>query len=159
MLTVTFYCRPDFAPQQNKLKKLAKTICRRFGLADAKISIAVVDNRQIRKLNGKFLRRKNVTDCIAFDLSDLGAGRKFFELVVNGQRAETEAGKRGHSAAAELALYITHGLLHVIGFNDLLPVQAKKMHRLEDEILQQQGFGPVYSSKNNVVSEKRRKKC
>ncbi|MBN2019209.1 MAG: rRNA maturation RNase YbeY [Sedimentisphaerales bacterium] len=159
MLTVTFYGGREFAFHQAKLKKLVRTICRRFNLAEAKISIAIVGNKQIRKLNEKFLHRKTATDCIAFDLSDLGGGRKLFELVVNGQRAGSEAEKRGHSALAELALYITHGLLHLLGLNDLAPSQAKKMHRIEDEILQQQGFGLVYDNKRNLVSKKQRQKC
>ena len=139
-----------------KLRKLVRTICCRFGLANATVGLVVVDNRYIRKLNDKFLHRKTATDCLAFDLSQADSGRKWFELVVNGQRAKSEAAKRRHPAQAELALYITHGLLHFLGFDDLHKTQAQKMHRFEDEILQQEGFGRVYDKTNKVVSKKRR---
>ena len=144
---------------QRKLIKLVRVICNRFGLANATVSIAIVANKHIRKLNDRFLNHKNVTDCLAFDLSDSKTGHRLFELVVNGEKAKSEAAKRGHSAQAELALYITHGLLHNLGFDDLLPKKAKKMHRLEDEILQQQGFGLVYDKKRKIVPDKRRQKC
>ena len=49
---------------------------------------------------------------------------------------------------AELALYITHGLLHNLGFDDSTEMQAKKMHDTEDEILRQSGFGLVYNKSN-----------
>jgi probable rRNA maturation factor len=127
-----------------KLKRMVRVICRRFGLANAAVGIAIVDNKQVRKINEKFLHCKTVTDCLSFDLSDANGSRRLFELVVNGEKANSEAIRRGHSSQAELALYITHGLLHNLGFNDHSPAQAKKMHRLEDEILQQQGFGRVY---------------
>jgi rRNA maturation RNase YbeY len=76
--------------------------------------------------------------------SATSAVKKSFDIIVNAQKAVSEAKKRGHSPQAELALYITHGLLHNLGFDDLTAKKAKLMHRLEDEILQQQGFGRVY---------------
>jgi probable rRNA maturation factor len=159
MRVVTFYVRREFDCSIQKLKKLVGAICSRFGLANVTVSIAIVDNKQIRILNKKFLHRKTVTDCLAFDLSEPDSDHRLFELVINGQKAKSEAAKRHHSALAELALYVTHGLLHILGFNDLLLAQAKKMHQLEDEILQQQGFGPVYGKKRKIVLNKQRQKC
>ncbi len=147
MLTVTFYVRREFACPEQRLKKLVKAVCRRFGLTDVTVGIAVIGNKQISIINEKFLHRKAATDCLAFDLSQQQNGHRLFELLVNGQKAASEAAKRQHSVQAEIALYITHGLLHILGFNDLLPTQAKKMHRLEDEILQQHGFGRVYEKR------------
>ena len=144
---------------QRKLIKLVRVICNRFGLASATVSIAIVANKHIRKLNVRFLNHKNVTDCLAFDLSDNKTGHRLLELVVNGEKAKSEAAKRGHCAQAELALYITHGLLHNLGFDDLLPKKANEMHRLEDEILQQQGFGLIYDKKRKILPGKRRHKC
>ncbi|MCJ7728966.1 MAG: rRNA maturation RNase YbeY [Sedimentisphaerales bacterium] len=145
-------------PQQ-KLRKLVQAVCNRFGLANATVSIAIVGNKRISKLNSRFLNCKTVTDCLAFDLSEHRSNHSWFELVVNGEKATSEAVKRGHCAQAELALYVTHGLLHNLGLDDLLPPQAKEMHRLEDEILQQQGFGSVYDKKRKIVSNKQRQKC
>jgi probable rRNA maturation factor len=128
-----------------RLKKLVKTICSRFKLSKAIISIAIVDDTQIRKMNKQFLNRDNPTDCLSFNLSDNKKNSaKSFELVVNGEMAVKQAKLRGHSAEAELALYITHGLLHNLGFDDSTKKQAEKMHNIEDQILQQLGYGPVY---------------
>ncbi len=161
MRGLTVYFRRDFKDIRfplHKFEKLVRSVCRRFGIANAMVDIAVVGNNHIRKLNARFLKRKTATDCLSFDLSDANDGRRCFELVVNGEKAMSEAARRGHSAQAELALYVIHGLLHNLGFDDRLSAQAKKMHRLEDEILLQQGFGPVYESKCKVAS-KRPEKC
>ncbi|MGA1980416.1 MAG: rRNA maturation RNase YbeY [Sedimentisphaerales bacterium] len=129
-----------------KLKKLVKVICSRFKLSKATISIAIVDDAQIRKVNKQFLNKDNPTDCLSFNLSDNDTNPvKSFELVVNGEMAVRQAKLRGHSDEAELALYITHGLLHNLGFDDSTQSQAEKMHTIEDEILQQLGYGPVYN--------------
>jgi len=136
-----------------KLGDLVTAVCRRFGLSEATVSVAIVDDAEICQVNKRFLNRHRPTDCLSFDLSDDKSAangdskmrnRKSFELVVNGQMAVREANLRGHSAEAELALYVTHGLLHNLGFEDLTEQEAGKMHQTEDEILQQLGYGLVF---------------
>ena len=139
-----------------KLKELVRVICERFNSCKGPrskgtqsratvVSIAIVDDAEIRRINKQFLNRKSTCDCLSFDLSDDEKGR-LFELVVNGEMAVREAKLRGHSSEAELALYVTHSLLHNLGFDDSTQSQAKKMHDTEDEILQQLDYGLVYNS-------------
>jgi len=132
-----------------ELRKLVKAICNRFKLSKATVSIAIADDTQIRKLNSRFLNSKSTTDCLSFDLSDdeVPQSPKLLELIVNGEMAVRQANLRGHSSEAELALYITHGLLHHLGFDDATEGQARKMHDMEDEILQQLGYGLVYNKR------------
>jgi probable rRNA maturation factor len=138
-----------------KLKQLIKAIGVRFDLADASVSIAIVDDDEITKVNKRFLNQDNTTDCISFDLSDdehtsdsNGNYTRVFELIVNGQMAVRQSEQRGHSPEAELALYVTHGMLHNLGFDDATESQAAKMHNTEDEILEQLGYGCVYHNSN-----------
>jgi probable rRNA maturation factor len=131
----------------SRLKKLVEAVCNRFKLSKAMISIAIVDDTQIRKVNKQFLNQDILTDCLSFNLSDNDTNSsKSFELVVNAEMAVREANLRGHSSEAELALYITHGLLHNLGFDDSTQSQARKMHDTEDEILKQLGYGLIYNS-------------
>ncbi len=128
----------------DRFEDLARRICGRFNVNKAAISIAIVDDDTITQVNTKFLNHKTQTDVISFDLSDGTDEPKNFELVVNAEQAVRQAQKRGHSNEAELALYITHGLLHNLGFDDADEQQGQKMHNTEDEILQQAGFWIVY---------------
>ena len=133
-----------------KIRKLAKAVCNRFARHEPQdtryeSSIAIVDDNEIRELNREFLNSNAATDCLSFDLSDDEKGLKIFDLVVNGEMAARQANRRGHSSEAELALYITHGLLHNLGFDDSAQSQARKMHETEDEILQEFGYGMVYN--------------
>ena len=133
--------------RSSKIKKLVQAVFNRFGLSKATVSIAIVDDAEIRKLNSRFLNRNSNTDCLSFDLSDTQGpqSHKMFELIVNGEMAVRQANLRGHSSEAELALYITHGLLHNLGFDDSTESKARKMHLMEDNILQQLGYGLVYN--------------
>ena len=130
----------------NKLTSLIKSVCRRFDAAAAQISVTILDDENMRSQNKKFLKHDYVTDVISFDLTESGDRQKFFDIMVNGQMAFSQAAGREHSPDAELALYITHGLLHNLGFDDDTEQNASLMHKTEDDILRENGFGSVYSS-------------
>ncbi len=131
-----------------KLRTLVRAVCKRLGVSRAVVSIGVVDDARMRQLNAKFLHRRANTDCLSFDLSDATGPKepRVFDLIVNGELAVREAARRGHAAEAELALYVAHGLLHQLGFDDTTAEQAAQMHRTEDEILQHLGYGLVYNT-------------
>jgi probable rRNA maturation factor len=114
----------------------------------AEISIGIVDDAEMRRLNRKHLNRRGTTDCLSFDLSDQADSQesRVFDIIVNGELAIREAARRGHAAEAELALYVAHGLLHQLGFDDATVRQADRMHRMEDEILRDLGYGSVYNA-------------
>ena len=137
-----------------RLKNLVKAICDRFGVSDATIGITIVDNAQIRKLNCEFLGHNRVTDCLSFDLSEATGPQtgKTFDLIVNGQLALRQGKLRGHTAEAELALYITHCMLHNLGFDDSTRKRAEKMHDTEDDILKQFGYGAVYKKPRGIIT-------
>ncbi len=132
----------------SKLRKLVRAVCSRFEVRQVVVGIGIVDDAEISQLNMRFLNHEGTTDCLSFDLSDEANPQepRVFDLIVNGELAAREAARRGHGADAELALYVTHGLLHNLGFDDTTAEQARKMHRTEDEILQHLGYGLVYNS-------------
>jgi rRNA maturation RNase YbeY len=135
----------------SRLKKLVSSICLRFIAPNPQrqkyqVNIAIVSDSQFRRFNSRFLDRNSTSDCLSFDLSDRWSN--VFELIINGSEAEKQAHLRGHSGEAELALYVTHALLHNFGFDDSTPGKARRMHKTEDEILQQYLYGPVYHKNN-----------
>ncbi|RKY12449.1 MAG: rRNA maturation RNase YbeY [Planctomycetota bacterium] len=127
----------------DRLRRLGRSICSRFAFERATINIAIVGDEEIKKVNADFLDTPEPTDVISFDLSE-ETGTKSFEVIINAEEAARQATQRGHSTEAELALYITHGLLHNLGFDDADETSGEKMHSTEDEILQQAGFGIIY---------------
>ncbi len=149
MITVEIKQHVAGAPADpSKLKVLVRAICKRLRVSQAVVSIGIVDDAQMRRLNAKFLHRRANTDCLSFDLSDETGPKqpRVFDLIVNGELAVREAARRGHTAQAELALYVAHSLLHQLGFDDATEAQARRMHRTEDEILQHSGYGLVYNT-------------
>jgi probable rRNA maturation factor len=128
----------------DRLGKLAGTVLRKFGGQRAMATITITGDAQMRKVHYEFLRKRTTTDVISFDLTDEFEKTPVFELVVNAEMAARQARERGHTTEAELALYITHGLLHNLGFDDCEPEQACLMHQTEDTLLTKAGFGCVF---------------
>ena len=101
---------------------------------DAELSVALVGDGEIAALNERFLGRREVTDVLAFPYS--GEGEALCgEIVVNAELAAREAAGRAHSAQDELMLYLVHGLLHLLGYDDHTAADARRMHRREGEVL------------------------
>jgi probable rRNA maturation factor len=135
---------PDLDADVSKFERLIRGICETFEIDNAAIDVNIVDDAGIIEVHREFLQTDAATDVISFDLSDELEPARTFQLVVNADMAARQAVRRGHSTEAELALYITHGMLHNLGFDDQNLEQAKKMHETEDELLQTLGFGVIY---------------
>jgi len=129
-----------------RLTELAKDTASRFLDSGAVINIVIADDALTVDVNLRHLGRDSKTDVISFDLSEADEGKKIFDILVNADQAQRQAKIRGHEVQSELALYIVHGILHNCGFDDASDELAEQMHRMEDVILSQNGFGKVYSS-------------
>jgi len=130
-----------------RLRELILSVCREHAVAEGAVSLAVLGDAEMTRLNRQYKQLDRTTDCFSFDLSDApDAGTpRSFEILVNGEKAGREAKARGHGVDAELALYIVHGLLHNLGYDDQNSTAAAEIHAREDEILQRLGYGVVYN--------------
>ncbi len=111
------------------------------------LEVVILGLAGIRRLNKRWLGHNGPTDVITFDLSDGPAGqggRAVGQVNVCWPVARREAARRGVKPAAELLLYVVHGVLHLLGYDDGDPAEAARMHRKEDELLRELGYGAVY---------------
>lgn len=89
------------------------------------------------------------TDVITMDLRDPeGAAATDREidadLLVCIDEAARQAEERGHTITHELTLYILHGVLHCLGFDDHDDDAYAAMHAQEDRVLTAIGLGAVF---------------
>lgn len=106
---------------------------------DARLSIAFVDNNEIKKLNKRYFDSDEVTDVISFPLSN---NKNFLsgEIIVSVETAVDTAGERSISIEGEIILYIVHGILHLLGYDDDNERDAGIMHEEESKILKVLGY-------------------
>ncbi|MCE5328581.1 MAG: rRNA maturation RNase YbeY [Planctomycetaceae bacterium] len=115
---------------------LAAFVARREGVKLAETDIAVVDARQIAALNRRYLRHAGPTDVISFDLGSPG-GPVEAQIIVCADVAVREARRRGLAPTRELLLYVVHGLLHVMGYDDQTLEAAAVMAERQELLLQE----------------------
>lgn len=134
----------DVQADWTAMEQLVRDVCKQEDVHEATVAISIVDDERMIEAHQQYMQMDNTTDVLSFDLSDEFEPTPNFALIVNAAMAARQAAERGHSSRAELALYITHGLLHNLGYDDLDEEQALQMHRMEDQILEQHGFGRVF---------------
>lgn len=97
------------------------------------LSLAFLTDPALAALHAAFLADPTSTDVITF------AGNPAFgtagEICVSVDTAATYAARSGHDFARELLLYVIHGWLHLVGYDDLAPAKKRRMRAAESRAL------------------------
>ncbi len=112
------------------LKKIARHVLADLGVTGGSLSIALVDDGAMAKLNAQYHHVEGPTDILTFDYG-AGAG----ELIISVEHAQSQAKQFRSTPSRELPLYIIHGLLHLHGHDDLKPRPRARMRAAERRLL------------------------
>ncbi len=124
--------------KDSKIKQVVKeTLGKKSG--SAKLSIAFVDNNEIKRLNKIYFGLNDITDVIAFPLNNHKNALNG-EIVVSVETAVDTAVKENVDVEGEIVLYVVHGMLHLLGYRDENKDDAKIMHEKESSILKSLGY-------------------
>ena len=122
-----------------RIRRTAESALSALCRGDRSVHVSVVDDPAIRRLNARYLRSRKTTDVLAFDLEAPGPSRLMGEVIVCVDTAKRQARRLGVSVALEVDLLVVHGLLHLAGWDDHEPREARLMHEREREILAETG--------------------
>jgi probable rRNA maturation factor len=123
---------------RKKIRALVEFLAKAEQQPLGEVDVLVVDDEDIEAMNREYLGHAGVTDVISFDLSDEHAGRGRLvhaQLVVCASEAVRQARTHGHGPQRELLLYVTHGLLHIMGYDDQTPEVTEVMRLRQEELL------------------------
>ena len=120
---------------RRKIEQLAPYVARAESRRVGEVDVAVVDAGEMARLNERYLSRAGSTDVISFDLTDRFDTTVHAQIVVCADVAVEQARRHGRGPQRELLLYVTHGLLHVMGYDDREPDAAARMHAREEQLL------------------------
>lgn len=111
------------------------------GIRRAAVSVAVVDDATIERLNRRYLQHDYPTDVLSFPFQ-CEAEALEGEIVVSAETAARQARRLGWRAEDELLLYVIHGALHLVGHDDQTPAGARRMRNAERKWLDRFHVGP-----------------
>src|SRR5207237_10913753 len=119
-----------------RLKKAVRLIVQDAGIQSAEISMAVVSDERMHELNRQYLQHDYPTDVLSFVLArDKRARSLDGEIVASADYAAREAVRYRWSTDDELLLYIIHGCLHLVGYDDTTAKGKTAMREVEAKYL------------------------
>lgn len=127
----------------DRLVSAARMIVTDEGIERVVTSIAVVDDGTIHELNRRYLQHDYPTDVLSF-LFERSPDHLEGEVIVSADTAAAESPQYGWSVDDELLLYVIHGTLHLLGYDDATPEARDLMRSREGHYLGRFGLAPRY---------------
>lgn len=124
----------DKSINKSKVHLLVNKLSKEMHFKVASLEINFISGYEIEILNKSYLKHKNSTDIITFNYSinrDLLDG----EIFISVDDAKTNAKRFKVSYKDEISRLIIHGILHLLGFDDINKKDRIIMKRHENKLL------------------------
>lgn len=108
----------------------------------AELSVVLTGDGEVRKLNRLYRKKDKTTDVLSFPLLE-GVGLAtaktglvaLGDVVISVPQTRRQAGQNRKDFRDELALLLTHGILHLLGYDHGTKAEEKRMFGLQDRLL------------------------
>lgn len=121
------------------VRKLVKVILEEFKISCEELAVHFVSASLISKLHLKYFQDPSITDCITFPIDDPYSKKEacicLGEIFICPAYAKNYSTSHGTNVYEELSLYTVHGILHLLGYDDLISSEKKKMRLREKQCL------------------------
>ena len=99
----------------------ARKILLALGCLKAELSLLLINDAQIRRLNKRYRRINRPTDVLAFPMLEGGAfplrSQLMGDVVISIETAKRQAKREGHSLGQEIKILLIHAILHLLGYH------------------------------------------
>ena len=119
------------------LRQIVAAVFAELKIQEADLGIVLVGAPEMARVNWQFLQHEGSTDVITFDHSAPTDARPHLhgELFICVDAAVSQAKEFKTSWQAELVRYVVHGVLHLLGYDDLQPALRRAMKREETRLV------------------------
>jgi probable rRNA maturation factor len=127
-----------------KLQRLARYVFEALHVhPDVELAIVLVDEAAIEQLHVQWMDEPGPTDVLSFPMDELRPGSidkptppgLLGDVVICPQVAQLQAETAGHSTEQEILLLLTHGILHLLGFDHATQEEETEMFGLQRDLL------------------------
>jgi probable rRNA maturation factor len=131
------------------LESFLRRVRRQLGLKDAEVSVCLVSDAEIARMNESFRKKKGPTDVLSFPAvrrrgpvrlppRSTRPANFLGDIAISPATARRNAKKYGRALPAELQILILHGLLHLLGYDH--ETDRGQMDRLEQRLRRRLGL-------------------
>lgn len=121
------------------VKKICKTISKLEAIKDKHIlSIIMIDDEKIHEINNKYRNIDRSTDVISFALGDGESElpEELGDIFISYDHVLAQANQYGHSIMREFSFLVTHGVLHLLGYDHMTKEDEEVMFKKQDQVLE-----------------------
>ncbi len=123
------------------LRQIVSALFDELKIAKAELGINLVGAKEMARVNWQFLQHEGSTDVVTFDHRDHASRITHHASPIHGELficvddAVAQAKEFRTSWQSEVVRYIVHGVLHLLGHDDLKPDLRRKMKRVENRLV------------------------
>ena len=117
------------------IHKIVNLLKKEFELTISSLLINFISANQIKQINNDFLKHNYSTDIITFNYSKVKETIDG-EIYISIDDAQNNARKFGVTFNEEIMRLVTHGFLHLTGYNDEKLIEKRKMKGLENKLFE-----------------------
>ncbi len=143
-VTVDADVRPD-AFDVDRLRTTLRAALDQLDRPVGRLGARIVRDETMAALHERYSNIPGTTDVLTFDLTQGPAAPVDVDIVACLDEAARQAAAHGHAVERELLLYLLHGVLHCLGYDDHDPTSFAAMHAEEDRILEAIGVGRTFT--------------
>lgn len=127
----------DHPIDEKEIERVVQSVIEGEGRSCDEVSITFVDRERISQIHADYFDDPTPTDCISIPMDCDGEepiGESHFilgDVIVCPSIAIEYAANHGVDVDDEVKLYVVHGLLHLLGYDDIDPEERKKMRDAE----------------------------
>ncbi|NSW51753.1 MAG: rRNA maturation RNase YbeY [Anaerolineae bacterium] len=130
-----------------RLRRAARTALRFLNRnpGQTEISIIFVGSEEMQHLNASYREVDKTTDVLSFteDYMNPESGRNYLgDIVICYPVVVEQSAAAGHSINTEAMVLMVHGILHLMGYDHVLPDEKEKMWQKQEEIFVRIGLQP-----------------
>ena len=121
------------------INSITKEICNVLNITTKHdVSFIIVDNEEIHSINKTYRNVDRPTDVITFaniDSVEDGIPSELGDIFISFEKVYEQATEYNHSPKREFSFLVTHGLLHIFGYDHMNEEDEAIMFSLQDKIL------------------------
>ena len=134
----------DIAIEESRMQRLAAFVLESMHVhPDTELGVVLVDEAAIERLHVQWMDEPGPTDVLSFPMDELRPGRVdaqtpaglLGDIVICPQVAEAQAEAAGHDTQTEVVILLTHGMLHLLGFDHATPTEEAEMFGLQRDLV------------------------
>ncbi len=123
------------------------------GATSFSMGLKFTDDATISQLNSLWLGKKGKTDVLSFPVIDaaiklpLDQSIELGDIIVSLQTAKSQAKEHEHDLTVELRWLVSHGLLHLLGWEHITQIQLQEMLTCQKYLLNMNlNFPPIFGN-------------